>query len=242
MVSVMFAEWARGDAGPFPAPEKCTGAAVVICPGGGYSILALEHEGTRVAEWFAALGVTGIVLKYRVPSGQRGEKNVPPLQDAQRAMSLIRRRAGEWGIDPDRIGLLGFSAGGHLAAATAANFARRTYSRIDAVDDVSSRPDFLILVYPAYLLADGSSCELDATVAVGAESCPTFLLHAGDDHIAPEGSIAYCLALRSAGIPAELHIYESGGHGFGLAQREHRIGTTWQDRLAGWLGDRGLGG
>lgn len=222
----------------FPAPaEKNTGAAVIIAPGGGYNILAWDLEGTEVAEWLNSLGVSAFVLKYRVPRrpGQPGDKPpVGPLQDAQRAMSLVRSRAKEWKLDPDRIGMLGFSAGGHLTATTATGFDRRAYEPRDAVDEVSCRPDFVVLIYPAYLAEKG---ELKPDLRVSARTPPTFLAHAGDDPVSPENSIAYYLALKRAGVPAELHVYGWGGHGFGLRPAD---APSWPQRCEEWMRRRGL--
>jgi acetyl esterase/lipase len=224
-----------------PPKEKDTGAAVVIAPGGGYSILAWDLEGEEVAEWLNTLGVTGIVLKYRVPRrpGQPADQPpVGPLQDAQRAVSLVRTRAKEWGIDPARIGMLGFSAGGHLAAETATNFDRRAYEPVDETDRASCRPDFLVLVYPAYLLAkDGSS--LAPEIRVSKETPPAFLAHAGDDSINAENSVRLYLALKRVGVPAELHVYPTGGHGYGLRRTEEPV-TTWPERCEAWLRKQGL--
>jgi acetyl esterase/lipase len=218
-----------------PAKEKDTGAAVLICPGGGYNILALDLEGQEVAAWLNSLGVTGIVLKYRVPRRKDQPPHQAPLQDAQRAMGLVRSRAREWGIDPQRLGILGFSAGGHLAAAASTNFDKRTYELLDEVDRVSCRPDFTVLIYPAYLTGkDGLAPEIRVT----AQTPPTFLAHAANDPIGPENSIALFGALRKAGVPAELHIYESGGHGFGLRRSKHPC-STWPQRCADWLRSRG---
>ena len=216
-----------------PAPIKDTGAAVVICPGGGYHILALDLEGTEVADWLNGIGVTAIVLKYRVPTGRLDPKWETPLKDAQRAMSLVRSRAAEWGIDPRRIGILGFSAGGNLAALTSTRFAQREYEAIDAVDEVSSRPDFACLIYPAWLNKKGT-VELDDHFPVTEETPPMFLAHAADDHIECEASIAMFLALKRHKIPADLHIYDEGGHGYGLRRTEFPV-TYWPARLADWL-------
>ena len=224
-----------------PAKEKDTGTAVLICPGGGYSILAMDLEGTEVAEWLNSIGVTGIVLKYRVPRRKDQEKHLAPLQDAQRAMSLVRRHADDWGIAKDRIGILGFSAGGHLSATASTNFDRRAYEPIDEVDQLSCRPDFTVLVYPAYLTGEGAAAskELAPEIRVTAETPPAFFAHAGDDRISPENSIAMYLALKRAGVPAELHVYSSGGHGFGLRPSEQQC-STWPQSCERWLRSRGL--
>lgn len=219
-----------------PDKEKDTGAAVLICPGGGYNILAWDLEGTEVAEWLNSIGVTGIVLKYRVPRRKDREKHDAPLQDAQRAMSIVRSHADEWGIDAKRIGILGFSAGGHLSAATSTNFDKRNYDAIDDVDAVSCRPDFAILIYPAYLTeGDGLAPEIQVT----ADTPQTFFAHASDDGISSENSIAMYLALKKAKVPAEMHIFASGGHGFGLRPSEHPA-STWPQRCEQWLRSRGI--
>ncbi|HUY31794.1 MAG TPA: alpha/beta hydrolase [Pirellulales bacterium] len=218
-----------------PPRERDTGTAVVICPGGGYHILAMDLEGEEVATWLNSIGVTGIVLKYRVP--QQGPRPfAAPTNDVQRAMSLVRSRASEWDIAPDRIGMLGFSAGGHLAAMTSTHFDQRNYEALDAVDHVSCRPDFSVLVYPAYLLTEG---KLSPEIRVSKESPPTFFVHAYNDGIGPENSIAMFTALKQAGVPAELHIYASGGHGFGLRPSEHPA-STWPRRCEDWMRSRGL--
>lgn len=223
-----------------PEKAKDTGAAVVIAPGGGYNILAWDLEGVEVASWLNSIGVTGIVLKYRVPRAADEPKDAPPprpLKDAQRALSLVRSKAAEWGIDPHRIGMLGFSAGGNLTARTAMGFESRSYEPIDAVDEASCRPDFAVLVYPAYLEKDG---DLRPEYKVTRESPPMFFAHAGDDRVRPQNSIALYNALHAAGVPgSELHIYSSGGHGFGLRPSEHPA-STWPDRAAAWMRKQGL--
>jgi acetyl esterase/lipase len=222
-----------------PKKEIDTGAAVLIAPGGGYNILAWDLEGTEISEWLASSGVTGIVLKYRVPRRPKDPTDEPPigpLQDAQRAMSLARSHAQEWGIDPHRIGMLGFSAGGNLTARTAV-IAERAYAAVDDVDRVSSRPDFMILVYPAYLaFGEGLAYWLHVT----RETPPAFFVHTGDDTAAgPESSIRTYLALRHAGVLAELHVYPSGGHGYGLRPTADPV-TTWPARCLDWLRSQGI--
>ena len=219
-----------------PAKDKDTGAAVVICPGGGYNILAWDLEGEEVAAWLNSIGVTGIVLKYRVPrrpTDAKGEPPIGPLQDAQRAMSLVRTKSKEWGIDPKRIGILGFSAGGHLAAAATTNYDQRAYEALDDVDKQSCRPDFAVLVYPAYLVAKDKD-ELTPQIKVTKETPPVFFAHAGNDGVKAENSVVMYLALKKAGVPAELHVYSTGGHGFGLRKSDNAC-STWPDRAGEWL-------
>jgi acetyl esterase/lipase len=219
-----------------PDKARNTGAAVVICPGGGYSILAMDLEGEEVAAWLNSIGVTGIVLKYRVPARKGQPPHLAPLQDAQRGMSLVRSHAREWNVDPARIGILGFSAGGHLAAATATNHDRRSYSPIDDIDKISCRPDFAVLLYPAYLLAGD---KLAPEIRVTSQTPPTFFVHASDDGLSPANSITMYLALRKAKVPAELHVYATGGHGFGLRPSDHPC-STWPDRCAAWMKSQGI--
>jgi acetyl esterase/lipase len=224
-----------------PAKDKDTGAAVLICPGGGYNILAWDLEGEEVATWLNSIGVTGIVLKYRVPRRPDDAKDKPPpgpLQDAQRALSLVRSKAKEWDLDPKRIGILGFSAGGHLAAAAATNFDKRTYEVADDIDQVSCRPDFAVLVYPAYLIVKDKD-ELSADIRVSKDSPPTFFAHAGDDGVKADNSVQMYRALKRAGVPAELHVYAKGGHGFGLRPSEQPC-STWPQRCADWLRTQGV--
>jgi acetyl esterase/lipase len=217
-----------------PAKEKDTGAAVVIAPGGGYNILAWDLEGEEVARWLNSLGVTGIVLKYRVPR-RAGTKGPPPqaLMDAQRALSLVRSKAKDWDLDPGRIGMLGFSAGGHLTAWASTNFDRRAYEPLDAIDQVSCRPDFAVLVYPGGVVAPKQD-ELAPEIRVTKDTPPTFFAHAGDDRVRPENSVVMYLALKKAGVPAELHVYAAGGHGFGL-RPSARPCSTWPQRCAEWM-------
>ena len=220
-----------------PPESKRNGAAVIIAPGGGYSILAWDLEGTEIAEWFNSIGVTAAVLKYRVPRREGDTANQLPLMDAQRSMSLVRSKASELGIDPKRIGFLGFSAGGNLAAATCLKHNQRQYDKIDATDDVSSRPDFGILIYPAYL-ADEKG-QVKPEYQPNKETPPMFFAFAMDDRVTVEGSLALAKALKVTGIPAELHMYDAGGHGFGMRKSENPC-HTWPARCAEWLEHRKL--
>jgi acetyl esterase/lipase len=225
-----------------PAKDRDTGTAVLICPGGGYWNLYWELEGEEVAAWLNSLGVTGIILKYRVPrrpDEPQGEPARRPLQDAQRAVSLVRGKAREWGIAPDRIGIVGFSAGGHLAVATATNFEKRSYEPIDDIDTISCRPDFAISIYSGYLKAkDKEGLAPGLHIPKGAP--PFFLAHGGADLISdPENSLALYLALKRAGVPAELHIYATAAHDFGVRRSDHPC-STWTQSCTAWLRQQGF--
>lgn len=225
-----------------PAAGKDTGTALLICPGGGYWDLYWQLEGEEVAAWANSLGITGIVLKYRVPrrpDEPKGEPARRPLQDAQRAVSLIRSRAGEWGIQADRIGIVGFSAGGHLAIATATNFEQRTYPPIDEVDKISCRPDFAVPVYSGYLKAKDTS-ELAPGLRIPSGTPPVFLVHGGEDLISPaEHSVLMYLALKRAGVSAELHVYADTAHDFGVRPSDRPFGN-WTASCADWMRTRGI--
>jgi acetyl esterase/lipase len=223
-----------------PEKGKDTGAAVLIAPGGGYSILAWDLEGEEVAAWLNSIGVTGIVLKYRVPKRADQPQHVPPLQDAQRALSLIRSKADDpyWRIDPNRIGMLGFSAGGHLTAAAATNFDKRAYEPKDDIDKISCRPDFIMMIYPGGIVEKGNK-ELSPEIRVTSQTPPAFFAHAGNDPVPAENSILMYLALKKAKVPADLHIYSSGGHGFGLRRSEHPC-STWPQRCEEWMRTQGI--
>jgi len=221
-----------------PAADKDTKSAVVICPGGGYSILAWDLEGTEIAEWFNSIGVTGIVLKYRVPARKDRPRHEAPLQDAQRAIGIVRERASELGIDPQRIGVLGFSAGGHLAATLSNNYQARTYETVDQADGLSCRPDFSLLIYPAYLVQNKST-ELAPEIKVTDQTPPTFIAMTEDDGVRVECALYYYVALKNAKVPAEMHLYPTGGHGYGLRPSPALV-TTWPQRAEQWLRSRGL--
>jgi acetyl esterase/lipase len=219
-------------------PYKDTGTTVIVYPGGGYYMLAWDLEGTEVCDWLNSIGVNAVLVKYRVPRREGLPKHLPALQDAQRAISLVRSKAAEWGLDPHRIGVLGFSAGGHLCAALSAS-TERAYPRVDAADDQSFHPDFQILIYPAYLLADPKVLTLVPEVAVTAATPPTFLVMSEDDGEHPENVLAYAVALKAAKVPLELHLYPTGGHGYGLRPTKNYV-TTWPARAADWMRSRGL--
>ncbi len=222
-----------------PTSVANTGTAVLIFPGGGYWDLYWELEGEEVAAWLNSLGITGVIVKYRVPRRPdeiEGEPARRPLQDAQRAMRIVRSRASEFDIDPKRIGVIGFSAGGHLAIATATSFEKRTYEPMDAIDQVSSRPDFAIAAYSGYLKAKDSS-SLAPGLSVPASTPPVFLVHGSDDIISPpEHSVVMYLALKQAGIPAELHLYANTTHDFGVRVSDRPFGH-WTHACARWLRD-----
>jgi acetyl esterase/lipase len=222
-----------------PARNKDTGAAVVVFPGGAYRILAMDLEGTEICHWLNTIGVTGVLLKYRVPSPPGIPNYTLPLEDAQRAVGLVRDHAHEWGIDPRRIGVLGFSAGGNLAAVLSNNFEKRTYGLLDASDRASCRPDFAMLVYPAYLVVHKQGYQLAPELKVTANTPPTFLVQAEDDPVQVENSIFYFLALKAAKVPTEMHIYARGGHGYGLRPTQLPV-TTWPKRAQQWLHSLGV--
>jgi acetyl esterase/lipase len=229
-----------------------TGVAVVVFPGGGYKELAIDLEGTEVCDWLTAKGITCVLLKYRVPfSGQywdeRLEREVDPkapmaLEDAQRTLGLVRFHAAEWHIDPHKIGVLGFSAGGHMVAAMSTHFAQRLYPAVDAADKESCRPDFAIALYPGHLsLAENSfGLNPDIDAFITRQTPPTFLLQDEDDDVdRVEDSLSYYAALKKAGVPVEMHLYAQGGHGFGLRRTKLPV-TGWPRLVETWLGTIGM--
>lgn len=228
-----------------PEPGRATGAAVVVCPGGGYAGLALDKEGHDIAAWLASRGIVGVVLKYRMPRpGGHLYGDGAPLADVERALELVRAKAADWKVDPERVGVLGFSAGGHLAA-----------SASTLLDE--QRPDFTVLVYPVISMLEGighagsrrlligeePAPELverfSAELQVSKETPPAFLVHTWDDGVRPENSLRYASACRKKGVPVELHLFERGGHGYGMRKPELPVGR-WPELLLGWMEDRGL--
>jgi acetyl esterase/lipase len=221
-----------------PSSEKNTGAAVIVFPGGGYSILAMDLEGTEVCEWLNSLGITGALLKYRVPKRSGLEKHVPALQDAQRALGLLRHQCKAYGIDPKRIGVLGFSAGAHLAAALSNGYDRRAYQAVDEADAANCRPDFTVLVYPAYLTVKEENDKIAPELNITSNTPPTFIVMAEDDPVRVETGLFYAAALRKFKVPFELHVYPTGGHGYGLRPTQELV-TTWPQRAAEWMRSQG---
>jgi acetyl esterase/lipase len=213
---------------------KNTGAAVVVFPGGAYRILAVDLEGTEVCDWLNSAGINCILLKYRVPDSGPYPKSSAALQDAQRALGIVRFHAAEWHIDPHRIGVLGFSAGAHLAVALGTHFDKRLYEPIDAADQLNCRPDFAVIVYPGYLALSEQNFAANAEIHVTDQTPPAFILQAEDDPVHVENSTVYFLALKNAKVPAELHIYANGGHGYGLRQTDLPI-TAWPHLVETWL-------
>ncbi|HYO21497.1 MAG TPA: alpha/beta hydrolase [Flavisolibacter sp.] len=237
-----------------PSKDKNTGAAVLVFPGGGYTKLAIELEGSEICQWLASIGVTGILLKYRVPaSGPYHNRDCDcetdpakplALQDAQRAMGLVRFRAGEWGIDPNKIGVMGFSAGGHLVADVSTNYIKRAYPLMDEADRVGCKPDFGIAIYPGHMTFHTTKpYELNSTLPVDSQTPPMFILQAGNDNIDTiQHSLVYYIALKKAGVHAEYHVYAEGGHAFGLNKSAQKIKgweklpiADWEALVARWL-------
>lgn len=226
---------------------KNTGVAVVVFPGGGYQILAIDLEGTEVCDWLTAKGITCVLLKYRVPAtpwkppymGAYPSSKMA-LDDAQRTMGLLRLHAAEWHINPHKIGVLGFSAGGHLVAAISTHFKTRLYPPVDAADKESCRPDFAVALYPGHLWIDYKKFELNPNIPVTSRTPPTFLLQAEDDHVDNvNDSLVYYIALKNAGVPVEMHLYAHGGHAFGLRQTKFQI-TGWPELVEKWLRTIGM--
>ena len=225
-----------------------TGAAVVVFPGGGFQILAMDLEGTEACDWLTSRGITCVLLKYRVPSApyewqcdcrpHNFALSVPSLEDAQRTMRLVRSHAAQWHIDPHKVGVLGFSAGGFLAAEISTNFARRLYAPVDAADRESARPDFAMPIYPGHLATDDD--KFNTNVPVSRDTPPTFLVQAEDDYVdGVNQSLAYYIALKNAKVPAEMHLYAHGGHAFGLRPTADPI-TRWPALAETWLRTIGM--
>jgi acetyl esterase/lipase len=213
---------------------KNTGAAVVVFPGGGYRILAIDLEGTEVCAWLTSKGVTCVLVKYRVPGSGPYPKSAAALQDAQRAFGIVRSHAADWHIDAQRIGVLGFSAGAHLSAALSTHFDKRLYDPIDAADQLSCRPDFAVIVYPGYLALSEQNFAANSEIQVTGQTPPSFIVQAEDDPVHVENSTVYFLALKNAKVPAELHLYAEGGHGYGLRNNGLPV-TDWPRLVEIWL-------
>src|SRR5437764_1906899 len=231
---------------------KNTGAAVVVFPGGGYQILAIDLEGTEACDWLTSKGITCVLLKYRVPNSgaswdqscgcDRNTRSSRPLEDAQRAIGLVRLHAAEWRIDPRKIGVLGFSAGGHMVAAVSTHYQRRLYPAVDAADRLSCRPDFAVAIYPGHLHVAENSIALnpDIRTHVTAQTPPTFLLQSEDDRVdRVEDALSYYVALKKAGVPVEMHLYAQGGHAFGLRRTRFAV-TAWPTLVETWLAAIGM--
>ncbi|HEY3625259.1 MAG TPA: alpha/beta hydrolase [Terracidiphilus sp.] len=217
-----------------PVNAKGAVPAIVVFPGGGYHILAIDLEGTEVCDWLNASGLACVLLKYRVPDSGPYPKSPAALQDAQRAVGLVRQHADEWGVDPKRVGVLGFSAGGHLAAALSTHFDRRLYDPVDGADDLSCRPDFAVVIYPGYLALQDQNMATNPEIKPTAETPPTIIVQAEDDPVHVENATNYFLQLKNAKVPAELHIYAEGGHGYGLRRTSQPV-TAWPLLVEKWL-------
>ena len=220
------------------AMQNNSGATVVVFPGGGYRILAMDLEGTEICSWLNSIGINAALLKYRVPAPPGVARHAAPLQDAQRAVGMVRGHAAAWHIDPKRIGVLGFSAGGHLAALLSNEYQTRSYSFFDDSDRASCRPDFTILIYPAYLTKDDRT-TLSPELKVSSQTPPTFLVQTEDDTVHVENSLVYYRALAAAKVPAEMHLFTSGGHGYGMRPSPEAV-SGWPALAEAWLRARGL--
>lgn len=218
--------------------DKANGAAVIICPGGGYNILAWNLEGTEIAAWLNSIGVTAAILRYRVPRRDPTNPHAAPLQDAQRAIRHVRQHASDWGIDPQRVGLLGFSAGGNLVVMAATHYEEATYPKLDALDDVSCRPDFIVPIYPAYLGDERKPGPLSPLVRVTAQTPPVFMAVTHDDVLRGMNAAQFYVELKKAGVAAELHIFSRGGHGYGLRKSENAV-SQWPRLCEQWMRAQG---
>ena len=208
--------------------------AVLVFPGGGYQILAIDLEGTEVCDWLNSIDLTCVLVKYRVPNSGPYPKSAAALQDAQRALGLVRQHAAEWNIDPNHVGVLGFSAGAHLSAALSTHFDKRLYDSVDAADQLSCRPDFALIIYPGYLANAAQNMAPNADINPTAKTPPSFIVQAENDPVNVENATVYFLQLKAAKVPAELHIYAEGGHGYGLRRTALPV-TTWPDTARIWL-------
>ena len=213
---------------------KNTGAAVVVFPGGAYRVLAIDLEGSEVCDWLNSIGVTCVLLKYRVPDSGPYPKSAAALEDAQRAVGMVRAHADQWHIDGDRVGVLGFSAGAHLAAALSTHFEQRRYDPVDRADQLSCRPDFSVLVYPGYLAMPEQNFAPNPEIHGGEKTPPSFIVQAEDDPVHVENATVYFLSLKNAKVPAELHVYAQGGHGYGLRPSGLPV-SQWPALVETWM-------
>ncbi|MGA2281013.1 MAG: alpha/beta hydrolase [Verrucomicrobiota bacterium] len=226
----------------YPPKGTNTGIAVVVFPGGGYNCLAIDLEGTEICDWLTSRGITAVLLKYRVPTRSSGAyaESLPALEDAQRTVGLVRFHAAEWHIDPHKIGVIGFSAGGHLVTAMSTHFDQRLYPAVDAADQESCRPDFAIALYPGHLWKRDGNFELNPNVPVTTNTPPAFLLQAENDPVDNvNNSLVYYMALKKAGVPVEMHLYAQGGHAYGLRRTKLPI-TEWPQLVETWLRTTGM--
>jgi acetyl esterase/lipase len=218
----------------YPPKTANTGVAIVVFPGGGYNILAIDLEGTEVCDWLNSAGITCVLVKYRVPGTGPYPKSDAALQDAQRSVGMVREHATEWHIDPKRIGVLGFSAGAHLTAAISTHYDKRLYEPVDAADQLSCRPDFALVIYPGYLALSEKDFAPNPEINPTAETPPSFIVQAEDDTVHVENAVVYFMQLKNAKVPTELHIYAEGGHGYGLRRTKLPV-TTWPQTAEIWL-------
>jgi acetyl esterase/lipase len=225
--------------------RKNTGAAIIVCPGGGYRCLAIDLEGTEICDWLTSKGLTAVLLKYRAPTPRHGEysESRMALQDAQRTLSLLRHRAAQWNIDPHKIGIIGFSAGGHMVTATSTHFATRSYTPIDEADTESCRPDFGLALYPGHMSGEkvGSmDFTINPDITVTSNTPPQFIMQAENDPVdSVNNSLVYYIALKNAGVPAELHLYAEGGHAWGLRPTKYPV-SHWPHLAETWLQTIGI--
>jgi acetyl esterase/lipase len=214
--------------------DKNAGAAIVVFPGGAYHVLAIDLEGTETCDWLNSVNITCVLVKYRVPDSGPYPQSAAALQDAQRALGIVRSHALEWHIDPNRIGVLGFSAGAHLSAALSTHFEKRLYDPVDGADKVSCRPDFAVIVYPGYLALAEQNFAANSEIRITDKTPPSFIVQAEDDPVHVENSTVYFLALKNAKVAAEMHIYANGGHGYGLRRTDLPV-TEWPKLVETWL-------
>lgn len=223
-----------------PSPSGTPAAVVLVFPGGGYQYLAVDIEGTEVCRWLTHEGIACALVRYRVPQPPDSTRALQPVQDAERAIGVLRQNAARWGLDPRRVGALGFSAGAHVVAVLSARATGRSYARVDSADGESARPDFAMLLYPAYIVRDRNATRVERDVQPNAGTPPTFIVQTEDDPVGAENSMQYASALHTAGVPVELHLYATGGHGYGMRSAVGEVATAWPRLALRWLTGRGV--